>query len=39
MKMEHAVHAPGAGTVTSLPVIGQQVAQGAPLVVVEPADD
>jgi acyl-CoA carboxylase subunit alpha len=39
MKMEHAVHAPAAGTVTSLPVIGQQVAQGAPLAVVESADD
>jgi propionyl-CoA carboxylase alpha chain len=39
MKMEHTVHAPAAGTVTSLPSLGQQVAQGAPLAVVESADD
>jgi propionyl-CoA carboxylase alpha chain len=36
MKMEHAVHAPAAGLVTALPVaVGQQVAQGAPLAVVD----
>jgi propionyl-CoA carboxylase alpha chain len=39
MKMEHAVHAPAAGTVIELPALGQQVAQGAPLAVVEPAHD
>ena len=40
MKMEHAVHAATAGTVTELPAtVGQQVAQGAPLAVVKHADD
>ncbi|GAB1692135.1 biotin carboxylase N-terminal domain-containing protein [Krasilnikovia sp. M28-CT-15] len=40
MKMEHAVHAPADGTVTDLPVVvGQQVAQGTLLAVVDSGDD
>ncbi len=39
MKMEHAVRAPAAGTVSSLPVVaGQQVDAGAVLAVVDPTD-
>ncbi|MFI5896850.1 biotin carboxylase N-terminal domain-containing protein [Actinoplanes sp. NPDC051513] len=39
MKMEHAVHAPADGLLTSLPVVvGQQVTQGTPLAVVAPAE-
>ncbi|WP_412741296.1 biotin carboxylase N-terminal domain-containing protein [Krasilnikovia sp. MM14-A1004] len=40
MKMEHAVHAPADGTVTDLPVlVGQQVAQGTLLAVVDSGGD
>jgi propionyl-CoA carboxylase alpha chain len=40
MKMEHVVVAPARGTVTELPVtVGQQVAQGTPLAVVEEGAD
>ncbi|RZU54156.1 propionyl-CoA carboxylase alpha chain [Krasilnikovia cinnamomea] len=40
MKMEHAVHAPADGTVIDLPVVvGQQVAQGTLLAVVDSGDD
>jgi propionyl-CoA carboxylase alpha chain len=40
MKMEHAVHAEGAGTVTAIHVsVGEQVETGRVLVVVEPDDD
>jgi propionyl-CoA carboxylase alpha chain len=36
MKMEHVIRAPAAGVLTSLPVkVGQQVAQGTPLAVVD----
>ena len=40
MKMEHAVHADGAGTVTAVHVaVGEQVETGRLLVVVVEADD
>jgi len=40
MKMEHAVHAEGAGTVTAVHVsVGEQVETGRVLVVVEPDGD
>jgi propionyl-CoA carboxylase alpha chain len=39
MKMEHVVRAPVAGVLTALPVaVGQQVAQGTPLAVVDVPD-